>query len=240
MILDIFHPHINWSATYTQNGGLVKCLIKRDGDHLTNQMELEFVKDKVRNIPIAPFSVFRWADAPNSYHKDLYIAISVKTTSKRIIVIAEELCRFSLRKCVVMPFEYTGEFVSILREIGNNTIPDLGDSSKVNYSGLITVPTIYHAEGTMSTKIPCRLLELFKGMEGSIADTFGIQIVLTSGLGSGSSTPNITATFKNYPTSISDTVVVGRDLEDWEYSVDCEDYLYSVVQVRMLKRIPSG
>ena len=229
MILDIFHPHINVSATYTQNGGLVKCLIKRDGDHLTNQMELEFVRDKVRNIPIVPFSVFQWGDAPNSYHKSLYIAISVKTTSKRIIVIAEELCRFSLRKCVVMPFEYTGEFVSILREIGNNRIPNLGDSSKVNYSNLITASTIYHAEGTMSTKIPCRLLELFKGMEGSLADTFGIQIELTSGLGSGSNTPNITATFKNYPTSISDTVVAGRDLEDWETNVDCEDYLYDVV-----------
>ena len=200
MILDIFHPHINVSATYTQNGGLVKCLIKRDGDHLTNQMELEFVRDKVRNIPIVPFSVFQWGDASNSYHKSLYIAISVKTTSKRIIVIAEELCRFSLRKCVVMPFEYTGEFVSILREIGNNRIPNLGDSSKVNYSNLITASTIYHAEGTMSTKIPCRLLELF-----------------------------ITATFKNYPTSISDTVVAGRDLEDWETNVDCEDYLYDVV-----------
>ena len=39
----------------------------------------------------------------------------------------------------------------------------------------------------------------------------------------------ITATFKNYPTSISDTVVAGRDLEDWETNVDCEDYLYDVV-----------
>lgn len=227
MNLDILYPRPITLAAYNPNGGLIRCVISRDGNNLTNQMELEFDTEKVKNATIALFSLFRWVDAPDSYHKNIYIAISVKRKAKRIIIIAEEFCRFILRKCAVMPFEHTGTFQSILNKISENSIPDLGDSENFSFSEVINSSSILNAEGTVSIKTPCRMLELFKGMEGSLADVFGIQIVLTSGRDSNGITA--TATFKNYPETIADTVVAGRDLEEWESNADSEDYQNNIV-----------
>lgn len=227
MNLDILYPFPTTRAAYNPNGGLIRCVINRDGNNLTNQMELEFDIEKVKNATIALFSLFRWVDAPDSYHKNIYIAISVKRTAKRIIVIAEELCRYTLRKCAVMPFEYTGSFPYILGEIHRNLIPHLPSDNIVDYSTVINSSRVYRAEGTMSTKIPCRFLELLKGMEGSVADNFGARIVLTSAYGNNSA--SIKITFDDFSDNISDTVVAGRDLEEWESNADSEDYQNNII-----------
>lgn len=216
------------AADYTVNDALESCIVKRDTNHLVNTMELVYRRDgKYADQFVIGALLWGLYGESGSTHTDTYIITYIKITGKEIRATAEETCRYIFRRCVVYPVSSSGSLSDVINAIYYQASPRPDYTDRYYYQ-LTTGYSVYPIPScSVNFKTPITLLDALKGSEGSIADATHLQIRLSSVF--RNTYLEIKLRFSDYSNSVSDSVVVGREIVESSFERDLQYWINSYV-----------
>lgn len=232
MIIDIYDG--TFQPKGKLNDAVKSCRIKKDLESLKNELTLTYLTsgkyaNAIKLGALIQCSKVNETTGVIGSRTDIHAITEIKQTEKQKEVIAEEVCHYLLRHCVITePQTFAGgsPYNIISNVMSNYSYPNLMNSSgiSVSISNRGDFPASVY---TVPVDEPKTLLDFLKGSEGSIADVFSAKVVLKSAF--TASGIQITIDVMKHSDTISEYILNNREIKDSSITTRLDPTVRSVV-----------